>query len=395
MVEIRFIYHVIISILLIIIVPILQIWLLWEIRGVTEIYTLIGIYSYLIQPFISTFMMVLLYLGSIKLERDKRGFKRMKLLRIYSLVVIISQPFIDYFYSLPPLFLYGFIISQLASIIGYLAFFLAGISNRTQYGNYLVSAALLSITSGITNLVNFLIGGIDIVFGFIYGSFFTSAMFLTGMLGVTYILFFGLRIGSKYLVVYSILTLILSFYMFILTPFAVLLIVYVPVVLGILISSKFFELGKRFRKGFRVFITHAVDDFKRYRIDDLAKFLEAQKEIGRVFYCETDLIGNIDQWMNKMVPRCQLLIFFSTENSIDSRDCTTELTLAREHNLLIIPILGVGLDWEALRKLDLDRELGSVYDPMEFETFCTEVYQNVLKYKQSVATEIPEKKKKK
>ncbi|MFX0012001.1 MAG: hypothetical protein ACFE9R_16925, partial [Candidatus Hermodarchaeota archaeon] len=254
---------------------------------------------------------------------------------------------------------------------------------------------LLSITSGITNMVNFLIGGIDIVFGLQYASFFTSAMFLTGMLGVTYILFFGLRIGSKYLVVYSILTLILSFYMFILTPFAVLLIVYVPVVLGILISSKFFELGKRFRKGFRVFITHAVDDFKRYRIDNLAKFLEAQKEIGRVFYCETDLIGNIDEWMNKMVPRCQLLIFFSTENSIDSRDCTTELTLARQHNLLIIPILGVGLDWEALKKLELNRELGSVYDPMEFETFCNEVYQHVLKYKEYIASEIPEKKKKK
>jgi len=270
-----------------------------------------------------------------------------------------------------------------------------GISNRAQYGNYLVSATLLSVTSGITNWVNLLIGGIDIVFGLQYSSFFTSAMFLSGVLGLTYILFFGLRIKSMYIILFSSLSFLSSFYIFILTPFIVLLIVYVPVVFGILISSKFFELGKRFRKGYRVFITHAVDDFKRYRIDDLAKFLESQKEIGRVFYCETDLIGNIDQWMNKMVPRCQLLIFFSTVNSIDSRDCTTELTLARKHNLLIIPILGVGLEWETLKILELDRELGSAYEPMEFETFCNEVYQHVLKYKQSVASEIPEKKKKK
>jgi hypothetical protein len=220
-------------------------------------------------------------------------------------------------------------------------------------------------------------------------------MFLTGVLGVTYILFFALRIKSKLIILYCSLGLLFNFYIFVLTPFFILLIVYVPVVFGILISSKFFELGKRFRKGYRVFITHAVDDFKRYRIDDLAKFLESQKGIGRVFYCETDLIGNIDQWMNKMVPRCQLLIFFSTENSIDSSDCITELTLARKNNLLIIPILGVGLDWETLKKLEINRELGSVYDPMEFETFCNEVYQHVLKYKQSVATEIPDKRKKK
>lgn len=340
-------------------------------------------------------MNFLLYLGSIALERDKRGFNKMKLIRIYSIVLIISQPLLEYFYAVPPLLFLGFIFSLFVSIFFYIAFFLVGISNRAQYGNYLVSATLLAVTSGITNWVNLLIGGIDIVFGLQYSSFFTSAMFLSGVLGVTYILFFGLRIKSTYIILFSSLSLLFSFYIFILTPFFVLLIVYIPIVFGILISSKFFELGKRFRKGFRVFITHAVDDFKRYRIDDLAKFLEAQKEVGRVFYCETDLIGNIDQWMNKMVPRCQLLIFFSTENSIDSSDCITELILARKNNLLIIPILGVGLDWETLKKLEMNRELGSVYDPMEFETFCTEVYQHVLKYKQSVATEIPEKRKKK
>ncbi|MFX0012002.1 MAG: hypothetical protein ACFE9R_16930, partial [Candidatus Hermodarchaeota archaeon] len=130
MVAIHFRYHIILAILLIIVVPILQIWLLWDITGVMQLYTPIGFYSYLIQPFVSLFMMVLLYLGSVKLERDKRGFRRMKLLRIYSLVLIISTPVIDYLYSFEPLFLFGFIISQFASIMGYIAFFFAGISNR-------------------------------------------------------------------------------------------------------------------------------------------------------------------------------------------------------------------------------------------------------------------------
>jgi hypothetical protein len=294
----------------------------------------------------------------------------------------------------PTLLFLGFIISLIISIFYYIAFFLAGISNRSQYGNYLVSATILAITSGITNWVNLLIGGIDIVFGLQYASFFTSAMFLSGVLAITYILFFGIRIRSTYFILFSSFGLLFNFYIFILTPFIVLLIVYIPIVFGILISSKFFELGKRFRRGFRVFITHAVDDFKRYRIDDLAKFLESQKEVGRVFYCETDLIGNIDQWMNKTVPRCKLLIFFSTESSLDSNDCITELNLARKNNLLIVPILGVGLDWETLRKLEMDRELGSVYEPMEFEKFCAEVYQHILKYKESLASETLEKKKK-
>jgi hypothetical protein len=339
-------------------------------------------------------MNFLLYLGTIALERDKRGFNKMKLIRIYSIFLISSQPLIEYFYLVPTLLFLGIVVSLLISIYYYIAFFIAGISNRAQYGNYLVSATLLAVTSGITNWLNLLIGGIDVVFGLQYASFFTSAMFLSGTLAITYILFFGIRIRSRYFILFSLLGLLFNFYIFILTPFIVLLIVYIPIVLGILISSKFFELGKRFRKGFRIFVSHAVDDFKRYRVDDLAKFLESQKEVGRVFYCETDLIGNIDQWMNKTVPRCQLLIFFSTENSLDSNDCITELNLARKNNLLIVPILGVGLNWESLRKLDMNRDLGSVYDPMEFEKFCAEVYQHVLKYKESLASKTPVKKKK-
>jgi hypothetical protein len=98
--------------------------------------------------------------------------------------------------------------------------------------------------------------------------------------------------------------------------------------------------------------------------------------------------------MNKTVPRCQLLIFFSTEKSLDSTDCITELNLARKNNLLVVPILGVGLNWETLKKLEMDRDFGTAYDPMEFEKFCSEVYQHVLKYKQNLASEKSEKVKK-
>ena len=140
-----------------------------------------------------------------------------------------------------------------------------------------------------------------------------------------------------------------------------------------------------------------MNDFKRYRVEEIANYLESQKGIGSVLYCETDLVGNIDEWMHKIVPRSNLLLFISSEESMVSRDCKTELALAESNNLQIIPVLGVGLMWEDLKGLNLNREYGTTFDPMEFEEFCNNLYQQIQKYKKSL-TQIsdnnqPEKKK--
>jgi len=91
-------------------------------------------------------------------------------------------------------------------------------------------------------------------------------------------------------------------------------------VVGLFISIIIVVIRRRKLKarGIRVFISHAVDDFNKYRIAEIAKYLESHPEINHVYYCEEDLTGNIDDWMKKTVPRCQLLIFFSTENSLKS-----------------------------------------------------------------------------
>jgi hypothetical protein len=155
-------------------------------------------------------------------------------------------------------------------------------------------------------------------------------------------------------------------------------------IIGVAVSSRFIELGNTFKRGIRVFITHAVDDYSRYRIDEIAQFLENQKGIRYVYYCEADLTGNIDAWMAKTVPRCQLLIFMSTEKSLNSKDCATEIGIAREKGLTIIPILGVGLTWEDLKKLEVHREIGAEFNPMEFEEFCNKLYQQIQIYKKSL-----------
>ena len=146
-------------------------------------------------------------------------------------------------------------------------------------------------------------------------------------------------------------------------------------------------------KRLRVFISHAVDDFRSYRIDDIAKFLESQKEISHVYYCEEDLVGNIDDWMKKTVPRCQLLIFFSTDKSLNSEDCMNEIKLARKHDIQITPVLGVNIKWEDLEKLNVNRELGKEYDPMQFDKLCKELSEYALKFKEDLEKEAQEKQK--
>lgn len=144
-------------------------------------------------------------------------------------------------------------------------------------------------------------------------------------------------------------------------------------------------------RGIRVFISHAVDDFNKYRIGEIAKYLESYPEINHVYFCEEDLTGNIDDWMKKTVPRCQLLIFFSTENSLNSEDCMNELKIARKLNIEITPVLGVNLRWEDLENLNINRELGQEFDPMEFDKFKENIYNYIIKFAHDLEKEIIEK----
>jgi len=145
-------------------------------------------------------------------------------------------------------------------------------------------------------------------------------------------------------------------------------------------------------KKFRIFVSHAVKDFEDYRVSELARYLESQKEISHAYFCEEDLVGNIDDWMRKTVPRCQLLIFFATEKSLKSEDCIDEIKIARKNGIQIRPVLGVNLEWEDLEDLNINRELGERYDPLKFKSFCEKVYGYVLKYKEDLKKDSIEKK---
>ena len=145
------------------------------------------------------------------------------------------------------------------------------------------------------------------------------------------------------------------------------------------------------RATINIFLSHAVADFDYFHIKDISEFLAGQEEIYNAFYCETDLTGNIDDFMNETVPKCQLLLFFASHKSLfNSVDCAHELELARKHNIQIIPIKGKDVNWGALREQNLDRSLGHEFNENKFNEFCEEFYEYIKKFKRDVNLFEPE-----
>lgn len=362
----------------------------------------------------------LLVLGSKELETDKREFKQLKLMKIfpvifylYFIITQVGYPLINMIlgYSLPFFFL-NFIINAVPNLywlmlsISYgliflliFTFVLFGFNNRRYYGNYMIAFAVLYLVDTLFNLIL----DVTLSFNLTFYLLFIYASFIFVSISASYLVFFGQRIRTIYFTLSGIMFFgamfvrwVFSFIFFIVAQIEIYaLVVLIISLIGVVVSSRFVELGNTFKRGIRVFITHAVEDYSRYRINEIAQFLEKQKGIRYVYYCEADLTGNIDAWMLKTVPRCQLLLFVSTEKSLNSADCNTELNTARDKGLTIIPILGVGLNWDDLKKLEIHREIGASFDPMEFEEFCHKIYYQIQIYKKSLTHVIDSDKPKK
>ncbi len=135
----------------------------------------------------------------------------------------------------------------------------------------------------------------------------------------------------------------------------------------------------------RVFISHAVIDFEPYRIEKLIEFLEKQKEISQVFFCEEDLAGNIDEWMLDAVQKSQLILFIGTNKSVfNSVDCENELQLADKFSIPVIPIKGSDVGWPDLAEKKLSRELGLEFDKNNFDAFCKDLYKYIENMKREI-----------
>ena len=134
----------------------------------------------------------------------------------------------------------------------------------------------------------------------------------------------------------------------------------------------------REKDALKVFISHAVVDFKSHKIKELSDFLETQENVYQAYFCEEDLRGNIDEFMNLIVPQCQVVIFIGTPQSIyHSVDCKHEIELARKYGLTILSVKGNDVDWSDFEIMGLSADSGIDFSEENFETYC-EVIQNQL-----------------
>ncbi len=148
--------------------------------------------------------------------------------------------------------------------------------------------------------------------------------------------------------------------------------------------NELFDFLKK-KSSINLFISHAVVDYEMYRINDTAEFLEQQKEVYQTYFCEEDLKGNIDSFMEEAISQCQLLLFIATQKSIFfSIDCSYELDLAKKKNIQIIPIKGMDVEWNDLAKVGLNRELGLEFDADNFDQYCKDLYQYIYEFKRKI-----------
>ena len=131
--------------------------------------------------------------------------------------------------------------------------------------------------------------------------------------------------------------------------------IFIFVLTAFAISSYLKDKGLLKRKApLNAFLSHAVVDYETYYIKEMADTLGETKEINKGFYCEQDMRGNIDDWMDEVVPISDIFIFLATKKSVfNSPDCAREIRLANEYGLYLVPIRTDEVTWADIAQINL------------------------------------------
>jgi len=87
-----------------------------------------------------------------------------------------------------------------------------------------------------------------------------------------------------------------------------------------------------------VFISYKTSDKKIYKINEIANILGKQPKIAEVLYWEKDVDGDIIDYMNYNLERCDILLLFCSENTKYSNPVELEWKSAVAQEKPIIPI---------------------------------------------------------
>ncbi|TFF90049.1 MAG: TIR domain-containing protein [Promethearchaeota archaeon] len=136
----------------------------------------------------------------------------------------------------------------------------------------------------------------------------------------------------------------------------------------------------------KIFISHAVADFEPFQIKEISDFLESKEHIYQAYYCEEDLVGDIDKFMNETIPKCQVLFFFASKKSVfESIDCAHELDLAKRHNIPVYAVKGEDVQWNDIQQIGLNKDRG-----LEFKkSFIKELMGRLLEISLEIKAQEP------
>ena len=92
------------------------------------------------------------------------------------------------------------------------------------------------------------------------------------------------------------------------------------------------------KKRLLVFVSYATKDAHSYKISEIAEKLKAFPEIKTVLYWQENMHDNIFKFMNDNLEKCDIMLLFCSENTLNSTPVEKEWTAAEAIDLPIIPI---------------------------------------------------------
>jgi Leucine-rich repeat (LRR) protein len=135
------------------------------------------------------------------------------------------------------------------------------------------------------------------------------------------------------------------------------------------------------RAAMAIFVSHAVIDYEPYQLAKFGEWLEQKPEVYKVYLCEQDLSGNIDDFMDKNVPISDVIFFLGTQKSVfKSPDCAHELELSAKYQVPVYPMKGSDVSWDDMGTKGLTKSPGVDYPTQPPIDVWEEIYGYVKEF---------------
>ena len=92
------------------------------------------------------------------------------------------------------------------------------------------------------------------------------------------------------------------------------------------------------QKHFLIFVSYATKDAHTFKISEMAEILRGFPEIKNVLYWQEHMHDNIFKFMNDNIGKCDIMLLFCSENTLNSKPVEKEWTAAEAIDTPIIPI---------------------------------------------------------